>query len=655
MKKPKRRLLPHIVNILAIALIVECFLCALLMVRKNAQDSCLERIEETTTQMAAMFQHAMNERLEKLTVFADILAANNENPQELLQTYMENFCRTQYFSAVCIHRHDGTLASYGDHPHRKDGVSTFEQELAKLPYVSNVFSNGAKPADNYIFQAVPIVRNGETIAVLYGYMSLDIFPDFVASSAYDGKCQLYVVDGSSGNYLMDEHSETLGNLYDSSIAQRKVKSGYDIAQMRQDIKDGKSGFYIFQDQHTGQWYYTCYMPMGINNWSMQLTIDEATAFASYDTISKTMLVLMAGVFALIIILITSLMLQNASVSKQDKRRLHKASFISAVQRSLLNAHENPDFVDQALKTVAEEMQAETVLLLSLTDKTVRSTQYWPSIDRDRALDMVGRNLRDEFPVLFDYMAANQSILYDQANPAIRISDSAAAFFQSLDIHRIILVPIMDTVGRLKGTLAAVNSPAQKQAEMMESVTYDFSMAITNLENHTIIKNMGAFDYLTGMKNRNSYETELGSLAVLECSSLWCMYVDVNGLREVNNAYGHKAGDSMLCAVAEALKRVLGEKYTYRIGGDEYIAFVTDVSAEEMSKKKKLIKTELAAKGYYVSVGYMGSPCNDDGIFPLEQMIAGAEEIMYREKWEYYQENQIPSDTGHFPFLNKPPQ
>ncbi len=657
-KKQQKLAFTHVLNVVTVALIVECFLCAILAVRMYARNDCFDRIEENAVQVSEMFYHSLNERGDKLTVFADILAANSENPEALLQVYMENFCKTQYFSALCIHRANGATVYYGEHPH-EDGINmheSFEVEANKLPYVSNVFFYGDSPGDSYIYQAVPIVRNDEIIAILYGYTSLDKFPTFITSTAYGGKARFYIVDGNTGNLLMDEYHGKLLNIFSQTMSDSLTRQGYDYETMKERIKEGKSGYLIFSTNSNAKWYYTYYTPLELGewskhsdvNWTMQMTIDETTAFEAYNDVGMMVLLLMVIVIVLMFVHVIALMIQNASKHKHDKESIHKAGYISAVQRALLNAHNNPDFVDQALKIIAEEMKAETVLLLSFSDKVVTNAQYWPSKDKAQAMNMVGRNIRDDFPTLFDLISSNTSVLYDGNDADIDISDTTKLVFENLEVSNMVLVPITDTAGVLKGAIASVNVAELKDAEMLECVTYDFFMALTNLENHNIIKRMGTLDYLTGMKNRNCYESEIIEYMNMDCDDLWCMYVDVNGLHEVNNSKGHKAGDKMLCAVADAIRRVFGEKNTFRLGGDEFIAFTANSSEEVCLKKKKLIMSELAAKDYYVSIGFDGGKKDPDGTFDVDRIVSGAEAIMYTEKWKFYEAHNLTPDRGHFP-------
>ncbi len=647
MKKSKKQIFPYLINIVAVALIIECFLCSILVVSKFGRENCYDRIEETTRHACQMFRHSMDDNQKKLTVFADVLAINRANTDEFLNATLENFCQTQDFDALCIHRKDGTRVTYGFHDHGSE-MKDFAEEAKRLPYTSNRIVDQSVPGQYFVYQAVPIIRSEETVAILYGYISLDTFPSLVQTVSYDDQCQLYIVDGDSGDFLMDEYHGTLHNVFDGSLGNRESRDGFDLETMRSDIREGKSGYYVFRSQRTGEWYYTYYMPVGINNWSIQLTIDEPTAFASYYNVSKTIIAVAVLVVLLMFVHIMTLMHQNRVTSKKDQAQLKLSQYVTKIQRTLLNAHANPEVITQALKTVAEEMQAQTMLLLSLSGKTIHHVYYWPSGAHMVAKTLMEHNIEEEFLELYDALADNRSIQYIVGGQ-LEVSESAKAYFKSRSMHDAQLVPVMDNAGHLKGVLCAANmKDLNKSPEMMECVTYDFYMTLTNVENLEIIRNLAVVDFMTGIKNRNSYEAEVSRYATMDCETLWCMFIDVNALHIINNTQGHKAGDLMLCAVAEVVRRMFGRDFTYRIGGDEFLAFACDSTEEELAAKKKEIVEILARKGYRVSVGYKGTGRNALGEFDVETILAEAEEIMYADKQAFYKENDLGEARGRMP-------
>lgn len=149
-----------------------------------------------------------------------------------------------------------------------------------------------------------------------------------------------------------------------------------------------------------------------------------------------------------------------------------------------------------------------------------------------------------------------------------------------------------------------------------------------------IRYLSETDVLTGAKNRNKYEHMVGRYPSLCQRSLVCVFADVNGLHEVNNTKGHKAGDVMLQTVAKALLDRFGGEHVYRVGGDEFVAFAPDAVEEVVEHDMKRSSEALSAQGYDISVGIISG---EKGSMDLAQMLDDAEKEMYRKKELYYQQ------------------
>lgn len=92
------------------------------------------------------------------------------------------------------------------------------------------------------------------------------------------------------------------------------------------------------------------------------------------------------------------------------------------------------------------------------------------------------------------------------------------------------------------------------------------------------------DPLTGIKNRNCFRSDAEMLAAGSCRTFACVYMDANGLHEINNHMEHAAGDQMLKDLAEVLRQVFGPEYVYRIGGDEFVAFCLNQDKPEVFRR-----------------------------------------------------------------------
>jgi diguanylate cyclase (GGDEF)-like protein len=140
------------------------------------------------------------------------------------------------------------------------------------------------------------------------------------------------------------------------------------------------------------------------------------------------------------------------------------------------------------------------------------------------------------------------------------------------------------------------------------------------------------DILTNVRNRNAYEHRLDSYGEQCSHSVACVYADVNGLHEINNAQGHAAGDRMLQTVAQALKKRFGAEHTYRIGGDEFVAMQMDASLEDLQPKVESIRKDIVAAGYYTSFGVAVHQRED---IDMTVLVRAAESEMYVDKHRYY--------------------
>jgi diguanylate cyclase (GGDEF)-like protein len=149
-----------------------------------------------------------------------------------------------------------------------------------------------------------------------------------------------------------------------------------------------------------------------------------------------------------------------------------------------------------------------------------------------------------------------------------------------------------------------------------------------------IEHMSQTDLLTGVKNRNHYEKRLQEYPEMCASSLACVYADVNGLHEMNNKNGHPAGDRMLREVAEEMRQRFGLEHTYRVGGDEFVAFRVDGQPGSLPIEIEQMRQALDGKGYRVSFGFAVRE-KAQGELDMRGIVNEAEINMFADKREFY--------------------
>ena len=146
------------------------------------------------------------------------------------------------------------------------------------------------------------------------------------------------------------------------------------------------------------------------------------------------------------------------------------------------------------------------------------------------------------------------------------------------------------------------------------------------------------DMLTGALNRNAYETRLKELAgeEAELSGYSAALFDLNGLKAINDNFGHEKGDEAIKRCYELIVTAFGEKENcYRIGGDEFVFLglnETDVE-EKIANFDRLVAGDREQLEYpfEVAFGYAVFDVGQDK--DLQDMIKRSDAMMYQDKKE----------------------
>jgi len=141
---------------------------------------------------------------------------------------------------------------------------------------------------------------------------------------------------------------------------------------------------------------------------------------------------------------------------------------------------------------------------------------------------------------------------------------------------------------------------------------------------------GRYDQLTGLFNRTTYYQDI---IKMEKSVTAVIQFDMNGLKYLNDNFGHEAGDTALATIGEIIaKRCNKNMYPYRLGGDEFIVLVNSLPEQEVLQRIENIKEDLAKTQYSCSIGMAYRSNKNDSI---ERLSKVAEQAMYFDKNEYY--------------------
>lgn len=148
------------------------------------------------------------------------------------------------------------------------------------------------------------------------------------------------------------------------------------------------------------------------------------------------------------------------------------------------------------------------------------------------------------------------------------------------------------------------------------------------------------DDLTGLFNRHAYEEDCKKILENDfVSRLTIIMMDVNGLKTVNDTYGHMAGDELIIGAAKCIQTTMG-KYgrVYRTGGDEFVALIECNKSQMEDMLGTFEHISRSWNGTYqgelaISKGIV--VCNEHEDMTFEDMKKLADKLMYDDKNEYY--------------------
>lgn len=195
-----------------------------------------------------------------------------------------------------------------------------------------------------------------------------------------------------------------------------------------------------------------------------------------------------------------------------------------------------------------------------------------------------------------------TLLIKKNREKIAIEDSAA--------------PIKDEKGNIKGAVVVFRDFTE-QKERQEKIKY-----------------LSYHDNITGLYNRHFLEEEINRLDVERNLPLTIGMLDVNGLKMVNDVFGHEAGDRLLKIISEVLKeQCRADDIIARLGGDEFIILLPGTSSEDTEIIMNRIHKALEEKredNFILSLS-TGWSTKEDIKQDIKDIIMDAENHMYRKK------------------------
>ncbi len=240
----------------------------------------------------------------------------------------------------------------------------------------------------------------------------------------------------------------------------------------------------------------------------------------------------------------------------------------------------------------------------------------------------------------DTLAGSSCLIAKNEQDMLVIKERNPEWYESLQEHNVdslVIFPLKYN-GRLLGYIWVTNfevENAVKIKEALELTTFFVGSEIANYQLLSRLETLSTIDILTGTLNRNAMNNRVDHFHAQEnenVRTLGIVFTDLNGLKMVNDNSGHSEGDHFLKKAAAKLRQIFVDDEIYRAGGDEFMVLVLNNTLEEFEEKIKEVADAQSR------INFAFGTCFEENDIDIRRALRKADEVMYKDKNEYYQEH-----------------
>ncbi len=606
-------------------LITSLLLCAIFLTTlgflyTKTKDNAYEDLHVQTKQIKdnlVLQIQSDNENLVTMANFAGKLHASGADYSMMF----DSFKPIGLFSRIGILTPDCVFITKDERVDLSDSMS-FEEEAGLGKHITGRTYSYSRPDEEVIRSAVPIVVDGETVAIIYGVIKVENLAERYGQIVKELDAQLFVYDKVSGDMIVDTIHDELGNI--SFLKDRKYRDGSSYEQLASTDK----GFVAFRSAYKNEDLYLHYSVIEEFGWVIAMGRYQNQVFAEARWLLQILMpisLLELGIIALYIL----------QMMTRERRTNAVIECASNVRKELLETTDGQNNILDALVEVCEFAKARLAIFFDTHGAFYhyKGAQYEELMLSDKERNYFRSELiryASDF-----YHKNNNAVNVLLIKPNGHMQKTNPAFYSFLKEHQLEEISLSATINHANhiAILATINSKRGAQARRLaEKISACFSMALYNKNHLDDTKKIAITDSLTGALNRVAFKSDVGAIDREKVTDFSCIYIDVNELHLCNNKYGHGAGDEMLLFIANTLKEVFYGHKVYRMGGDEFLVFCHNVKHDEVKKGIERFMELLKPRNYHVAVGMSYRSQNTN----TEEMVREAEVRMYEAKAEYYQ-------------------
>lgn len=336
------------------------------------------------------------------------------------------------------------------------------------------------------------------------------------------------------------------------------------------------------------------------------------------------------------------------LQKQElKNMLDVQTLITNCVRMLYAVDDLDQTINAVLTQIGEFLVSDRAYVFEIKDELMNNTHEWtapgisPQLEKLQQLDL--SLISDWLP----FFEKNDCIIIDDVEQLQKTNPAAYATLHAQEITSLIAAPIF-LDNKLAGYIGIDNYDSEKiknSSYLLLSMSIFLSYAIRHRNHVDMLHRLSYHDLLTNALNRNAFMDVLSQFRPGQYASAGIIYIDINGMKEINDFYGHHQGDKILITTVAKVFNLFKPDELFRIGGDEFVIITYDLTETDFYEKFNILRNIFCEKTnlpFSIATGscWVKSPSD------LNSLLQQADSAMYTDKKKFYYGKEKTSRYRH---------
>lgn len=356
------------------------------------------------------------------------------------------------------------------------------------------------------------------------------------------------------------------------------------------------------------------------------TWKRSAYFTSGTILQRDMLVPWKGKNARFSIM-TNLQHYQKDLESEKNTLLRREEVINDIITIGIQEPDPEEGIRKMMARIGETLQAERFLIFEESGHgTVSSTYEWRRDTAESVMKDTQNVPIASLKPLYDHFEHNHMLILHEVEPFLQLHPDFQPMIQGLTS---LVSGHLIQSGRSLGFTEVVNPASESFSSATFLLSSLTSVLAIMLRNRYMIRRLETYSYrdqLTSVGNRRALLSFIRTIP--DGTSLAFFFGDINGLKVENDTKAHEAGDLLIKKAASVLVAAAGPERVFRMGGDEFLLVVENITKQEADAMLKELRATYARQHVSVAIGctVQVSPLRS-----IDTILSEADALMYENK------------------------